>query len=155
MWFLAARVGGMQIENPRQLSAYRYPERYGPRSPSFARATLVRGAQDDALLISGTASIVGHLSMHTGDDDESVRRQVQESLTNIEVLVHEARKAGARALDMRHGQYKIYVRYARHAALVREALAPVLGGLPVVYLQADICRASLNVEIEGVIRTAR
>jgi chorismate lyase/3-hydroxybenzoate synthase len=39
MWFLAGREPGVHRENPRQVSAFAYPPRYGPRSPSFARAT--------------------------------------------------------------------------------------------------------------------
>ncbi|HEX6642861.1 MAG TPA: hypothetical protein VF215_17215, partial [Thermoanaerobaculia bacterium] len=33
-YFLAARDPGMQVENPRQVAAYRYPPEYGPKSPS-------------------------------------------------------------------------------------------------------------------------
>ena len=35
---LAARVPGVAVENPRQLSAWRYPREYGPTSPTFAPA---------------------------------------------------------------------------------------------------------------------
>jgi chorismate lyase/3-hydroxybenzoate synthase len=74
VYWLAGRVPGVHIENPRQVSAYRYPRTHGPVSPSFARATLVR---DGTLLVSGTASIVGHLSRHAGEPlaqlDEIVR----------------------------------------------------------------------------------
>ena len=31
---------GTPVENPRQVSAYRYPRQYGPQPPSFARAML-------------------------------------------------------------------------------------------------------------------
>jgi chorismate lyase/3-hydroxybenzoate synthase len=40
VYWLAARTPGTPVENPRQVSAYRYPRRYGPQSPSFARAML-------------------------------------------------------------------------------------------------------------------
>ena len=64
IYFLAATLPGIQRENPRQLSAYSYPRHYGPRSPSFARATLTHWGKEWHLYISGTASIVGHLSLH-------------------------------------------------------------------------------------------
>src|SRR5690606_28962859 len=41
MYLLAGRLPGIAIENPRQVSAFRYPRQYGPRSPSFSRATLI------------------------------------------------------------------------------------------------------------------
>src|SRR4029079_17936587 len=67
IWFLAGRQGGLSRENPRQVSAYAYPPCYGPRSPSFARATRCRDEVGGWLLLSGTASIVGHCSVHAGD----------------------------------------------------------------------------------------
>ncbi|TFG59857.1 MAG: hypothetical protein E4H32_09500, partial [Nitrospirales bacterium] len=38
--FLAGKQPGRPLENPRQISAYKYPPIYGPKSPSFSRATL-------------------------------------------------------------------------------------------------------------------
>ena len=65
--FLAARADVVGVENPRQVSAYHYPSQYGPRSPTFARASLVKLGEHDMLFISGTASIVGHQTLHEGD----------------------------------------------------------------------------------------
>ena len=38
VYWIAARVRGAALENPRQLSAWRYPRQYGPSAPTFARA---------------------------------------------------------------------------------------------------------------------
>ncbi len=38
--FLAGRGSVRHVENPRQVSAYHYPQRYGPRAPTFSRAAL-------------------------------------------------------------------------------------------------------------------
>ena len=46
IYLLCAPRPGINIENPRQVSAYRYPREYGPCSPSFARATAVAGPDD-------------------------------------------------------------------------------------------------------------
>ena len=80
VYFLAGPQPPLAIENPRQVSAYDYPTRYGARSPTFSRAALAAvGGGRQALFISGTASIVGHETRHLGD----VRRQTEESLANI------------------------------------------------------------------------
>ena len=42
VYWLAARAPGVPVENPRQVSAYRYPRQYGPQPPSFARAATSR-----------------------------------------------------------------------------------------------------------------
>ncbi|HUS25527.1 MAG TPA: hypothetical protein VM369_11315, partial [Candidatus Binatia bacterium] len=67
IYFLAGKKAGIQVENPRQVSAFHYPRQYGAKSPSFSRATLIGGGPDARLLVSGTASVVGHESRHVGD----------------------------------------------------------------------------------------
>lgn len=55
------------FENPLQTPAYRYPETYGPRPPSFARATRVDTPAGTRVFISGTAAVRGSDSLHAGD----------------------------------------------------------------------------------------
>jgi len=84
------------LENPRQLSAYDYPRQYGPKSPSFARATLIKPPppedrnkhKDGLLLLSGTASIVDHETVHPGD----LRNQSTETARNIQALLSTLRQ---------------------------------------------------------------
>lgn len=151
VYFLAGRQPPLAIENPRQVSAYRYPDAYGPRSPTFSRAALADvGGGRQVLFISGTASIVGHTSLHIGD----VRKQTEESLLNIATLRQAtAERAGAafRADDM---IYTVYVRHPDDLGVVREVFEREVGAASAaareaVYLQADICRADLLVEIEA------
>lgn len=148
IYFLASKDPAIQRENPRQISAYRYPRQYGPHSPSFARATLARWETESHLYISGTASIVGHLSVHPGD----VQQQMTETLANIRALIEYT--AREEAIDMSPGNItllKVYIRQAQHFPLIREMLEKALGAdRPVLYLQADICRRDLLLEIEGV-----
>ena len=60
VYFLSSALPGLDVENPRQVSAWRYPRRYGPKSPLFSRATIMRLNGTSQFLISGTASILGH-----------------------------------------------------------------------------------------------
>ena len=82
----AARVPGTPVENPRQVSAYRYPRQYGPQAPSFARAMLPP-SQAMPLLLSGTASVVGHESKH----HDCVESQLAETFANFDSLIAAAR----------------------------------------------------------------
>lgn len=155
VYWLAGRMPGTQIENPRQVSAYRYPRAHGPVSPSFARATL---SPDGTLLISGTASIVGHVSQH-GDDFVA---QLDETLRNLSTLKNYADNAApekqqgtqqtTHAPTAAHGLYKVYVRDRAH---IEEIAAHLQQNPPrhfdpgnVIYLAADICRRELLLEIE-------
>ncbi len=82
--FLAGRTAPLPIENPRQVSAYRYPPTYGPRAPTFSRAAIAEiGGGEVALFISGTASIVGHETVHVGE----VLAQTQETLRNLDAVI--------------------------------------------------------------------
>jgi chorismate lyase/3-hydroxybenzoate synthase len=147
VYFLASRLAPDLIENPRQVSAYHYPAEYGPRSPSFSRAAVLRKQHAATLFISGTASIVGHRTMHTGDPVA----QTRETLRNIEALLDAGSPALGGRLSLEALAYKVYVRDARDLPLIRGEIASAIGArTPAVYLQADICRRDLAVEIEAV-----
>lgn len=145
--FLAGTVPAVPIENPRQVSAYLYPREYGPRSPTFSRAALVYPPGQELLFISGTASIVGHRSLHHGD----VQAQSHETLDNIAAVVAEANRVSRLGRFSLDGlSYRVYVRHAEHFEAVRRLLRQRCGDAPAVYLQADVCRAELLVEIEAM-----
>jgi len=137
VYFVASRQAATAIENPRQVSAYDYPPQYGPK-PAFSRASVL----GDILFISGTASIVGHETIHVGD----VAAQTRESLANIEALLAEAKRFSLDCLT-----YKVYVRNRADLPVIQSQLDARLGPRArVLYLQADICRLDLLVEIEAV-----
>jgi FkbO/Hyg5 family chorismatase len=126
------------IENPQQTPAYRYPTQYGLRPPAFARA-----ARDgDHLYISGTASILGHETVHPGD----VAAQCQTTLANLTALLS-SQNADLSVLRTA----KVYVRHESDLDAVRrrcqEHFAPQTH---IDYLVVDLCRPDLLVEIEAV-----
>ncbi len=155
IYFLAGKTHGLHVENPRQVSAYKYPPLYGPRSPSFARATLYDAGHQQHLFIAGTSSIVGHASRHPGDP----YRQAVETLSNIETVIATAgslrdgtsRPIGLTAQETR-ALLKVYVRHPEDFPAVRTAFDEHLR-FPArcLYLSGAICRANLLVEAEAVI----
>jgi chorismate lyase/3-hydroxybenzoate synthase len=151
IYFLASREAPVAIENPRQVSAYEYPPQYGPK-PAFSRASVLREAGAALLFISGTASIVGHRTVHVGD----VGAQTQETLVNIEALIGEAnRESGASRFRIQDLACKVYVRNSADLPLIQSQLDSALGPqAQVVYLQADVCRQDLLVEVEAIGRAS-
>lgn len=142
-YFIAAKGSGLQVENPRQVSAYDYPAQYGRRSPSFSRATVLRGEGQSLVFIAGTSSIVGHETKHAGD----VALQTDETIRNI------ARVLEAAGAELGHlVAAKAYIRRAEDREIVAARLHAALGDTPVLYVRADVCRADLLVEVEGVAR---
>jgi chorismate lyase/3-hydroxybenzoate synthase len=146
IYALASRQAGLQVENPRQISAFHYPRQYGPRSPSFSRSILQSWQPTlHHLYISGTASIVGHATCHRHDEGG----QLQETIANLEALLANASRLVA--TPFRLILLKVYLRQPAALATVQTWLSERFGtALPTVYLQADICRSDLLLEIEGV-----
>jgi enamine deaminase RidA (YjgF/YER057c/UK114 family) len=145
--FLASKLEPQAIENPRQVSAYHYPNQYGPRSPTFSRATLLTLPAAEALFISGTASIVGHASVHVGD----VAAQAAETLRNLDAVVEQANlRAHGGRFSTASLCLRVFLRHANDREAVEAVLGETLGNrADVTWLQADICRADLLVEIDG------
>lgn len=147
---LAADVAGEPVENPRQIPAYRYSRRYGPRPPCFARATRVQEPVNGAwwLLVAGTASIRGEDTMHIGD----VAAQTAETLDNLDALLAAAEEAhGTSEARARFRNLRVYLVRPDDLTIVRDAVEARYGtGVDVEFAQAELCRTDLLVEIEGV-----
>lgn len=146
---MAGPAPGVAIENPRQVSPIRYSPRWGPLPPCFSRATLLPaplpGGDERCALISGTASIVGEDTMHAGD----LAPQTGETIANLTALAREL--GGARFRELR-----VYVAREHDAGAVAAAFAaawPRLERLEVA--TADLCRAELLLEAEGVAALGR
>jgi len=138
-------------ENPRQVSAFRYPRQYGPKSPKFGRGGSVATDSHRLHLISGTASIVGHTSMHPGDTN----LQIEETLRNLDALCQSVSTIDARkpalALDERC-VLRVYLREPGDYGTVAKTIERELGldRDHIAFLHGDICRRELMVEIDGV-----
>ena len=148
--FIASRTPADPVENPRQVSAYHYPAQYGPRAPTFARAAAwADGGAAPVLFVSGTASIVGHRTVHRGD----VVAQTRETVANLAAVLEQAARQGHGPFSLADLSYRIYVRDAGDAAalaeidrVLRDAAGP---GVRPLFVHADVCRDDLLVEIEA------
>jgi chorismate lyase/3-hydroxybenzoate synthase len=151
---VAGDAPGQPIENPRQVPAYSYSERYGPLPPCFARATLVdspAGGRGRLLLVGGTASILGEDSIH-----RDVRAQTSETFENLSKLLAVARATAPDSIAASLAAFstlRVYIVRPEDADVVREMVtATVPRTTSVEFAQADLCRQELLVEIEGVAR---
>lgn len=153
---LAAAEPGRPVENPRQVPSFRYSRRWGPRPPSFARATLaaLEGGGTPVLLVGGTASVRGEETVHVGDLD----RQLEETFRNLSTLVQVGRQRcgsdddeAPEARLARYRHLRVYYRREEHRRPVSDAVRLAFRRADTVELaRADLCRDELLVEIEGV-----
>jgi chorismate lyase/3-hydroxybenzoate synthase len=101
------------------------------------------------LLLSGTASVVGHATRHA----DILPAQLDETFANFDALLGAARQRQP-ALPPRFDagtRLKVYVRDHEDLATVVAALDARFGDrVPRIVLHAAICRRDLCVEIDGV-----
>jgi chorismate lyase/3-hydroxybenzoate synthase len=147
IYFLAARQPPTMVENPRQMSAYYYPPKFGRHSPVFSRACVLHESTGTNLFVSGTASIVGYETIHQGD----VGAQTRETMANISALLDEVnRVVGSARYSLNGLKFKVYVRQPGDLGAIEGALSKsLLASTPILFLQADVCREDLLVEIEA------
>lgn len=143
------------IENPDQVNPYAYEQtllkgnilkgKTGKHPPQFERAVL----SGNNLFISGTASIRGQDTIGPGD----VEKQTAVTLENILKLINSNKIPG------RNGNtsgnlleliiLRVYIRYQEDFGKVKTICEKYFPGAPVIYIEADICRDELLVEIEA------
>ncbi len=147
---------GIHVENPRQTPAYRYSKKYGPKPPSFARATFIPRGRADELYVSGTASIIGSRSVHLDDPV----KQCETALENIEILIG---RDNLKTYGIDHNfslrdmdSLKIYYRRACDFEVIRRLCERRFSaGVDRAYIHVNICRSDLLVEIEGSIQLGK
>ena len=150
---LAPRVSVEPISNPKQIDAHRYSkdvlvgtpseDLHSTTSPKFERAKRVASSSGEVVFVSGTASILGERTVSPGD----VRAQTRTTIENINEVL------GGRALT----HLRAYVKRPDDIEAVREVCRAAFGDIPSLYVEADVCRDDLLVELEGesVIRPSR
>ena len=130
------------IENSRQVSAYDYPQNIFIEKPMFSRAVKFLPLKDksEKIVISGTASIKGHKSMHNND----LLKQLNEALENYKTFV-----------DIDNNKTNICRAYLSksqesNSNSVVNKLNKIFGNNRYLLLKGDICRKELLIELEGI-----
>ncbi len=145
--FAAGRDVPENFENPEQVPAWEYPAQYGRLPPTFARGTRVTRADGSReWYLSGTASIKGHQTL-----GETFDSQMGLTLENVLLMrAHMGVPPDAAA------RWKIFLRHSGDLAACEKTFSAAFpdDSRTTIYLQADICRSSLLVEVEGTFSQA-
>jgi enamine deaminase RidA (YjgF/YER057c/UK114 family) len=147
------------VENPNQFNAYSYgqqvlmgvPDRgkTGMHPPQFERGLLIANEHHSTLYISGTASIVGQETIGTGD----IEKQTLVTIENIRKLSDPGRISNMISRPVPYKGFfsmlRVYIKRPGDFSLVRQICNKHFPGIPAVFIEADICRTDLLIEIEG------
>jgi enamine deaminase RidA (YjgF/YER057c/UK114 family) len=148
----------ISVENPRQRNAYQYqPDKTKSNGtvpfcpPLFERAKLLTSGRNVTLWISGTASIIGQQTVGVNNPKE----QVTNTLQNIQVLCSQSLR-GKKYTDesdiLKKARYfRIYVKAREQIPYIRSLCGKYFSPGCILFLEADICRDELLVEMEGEI----
>lgn len=141
------------LENPNQTPAYKYPEKYGIKPPSFARGAYTDcGGGRGRLYVSGTASIIGSETVHVGE----AARQCETTLNNISVLISGTNLSSYginKAFTLKNLDcIKVYIKDEADYEIINTICSSSFSpDKSIAYLKADVCRNDLLVEIEGIV----
>jgi len=144
------------IVNPGQIDAHKYSELVLEGSsnrkctPKFERAKLVTIGSRNYIYVSGTASILGEKTVHEGD----VEKQTLTTIENIKRLFsRENQDTLGLDFDVAKIQFshlRVYVKFKKDIPAVQKVCDAELNCKSSLFLESDVCREDLLVEIEGV-----
>ena len=146
------------IENPNQVNAYEYGQQVlkgksekgisVKHPPQFERALLLRSKVKSTIFVSGTASIIGQDTIGIGD----IEKQTIVTINNINNLTDQKRIGQAIInTDTEWGKYillRVYVKYQEDFPKVKKICLDQFPEVPSIFIESDICRDNLLVEIE-------
>lgn len=144
------------ISNPNQEESYQYGQEVlvgdsGGRKqpPQFERALLLKLGTTVRLIVSGTASIVGQKTFGIGD----VELQTKVTINNIEMLASSANLRNhcpdLHEYPDKYSYLRVYIKNRSDIDVVKKICIGHFGKIPITFVQADICRGDLLVEIEA------
>lgn len=160
---LATSYSVIQLENPNQISFLDYSAKYGT-PPSSRRGSLHITPDGIEVWISGTASITGENNRFAGDNEpKNLSKQLEQTLENIKTLISDSnltkhypawKPKNLSLKDLEN--VKVYVRNPNDSHVIHRKLESVgISEAETEFLEADICRRPLDVEIEAMIPTTR
>lgn len=130
------------IDNKLQIAAHKYSEQVLEKAqtqkatPKFERAKALTYKKNKLVYISGTAAIRGEESLK----DVGLKEQLRITMENIAQLTGDAE------LTM----LRVYFKDAVDEKEIKELMAIYDLNIPILYVQANVCRTELLIEIEGI-----
>ena len=141
------------VDSPVQIAAHTYSEQVlvgsscNKTTPKFERARFLKCPGRQMMFISGTASILGEKTIGIGNPAE----QTVVTASNIKKLYSEEvlKRKNIEYQSAVFNHCRVYIKKNNDFSIIEETCRECFGNIPMVFIQADICRNDLLVEIEG------
>lgn len=147
------------VNNPDQINAYEYGQDVLRESlikegsvkhpPKFERALITRTSNAVHMHISGTASIIGQETVGRDNMEQQTLTTIRNihkltEIGHVKKLLHEESISSASFSLIR-----VYIKSMKDLKVVRQICNENFPGIPALYIEADICRDNLMMEIEA------
>ena len=149
--FFASDATSYFFENKVQIPAYHYSSKYGKLPPVFSRGAICKLKNETLLFISGTASVVNEDSVYIDD----TYGQTQQTFQNISGLIS---NSNLKLYDLDY-EFKeedlvflrvYYKNKSDEETIKSEINRIVTTDCQISYVNTNICRENLIIEIEGI-----
>jgi enamine deaminase RidA (YjgF/YER057c/UK114 family) len=118
-------------------------------TPKFERAKVIMNKDLGIIYVSGTAAIKGELSANQFD----IKQQTTLTLDNIYQLVSKKNliyHGISDSLVVIPKYFRIYIKNRTDLNIIRDIVLKNIAKIPILFVEADICRPELVVEVEGI-----
>ena len=147
------------VNNPGQVNAYEYGQQVLKgivnsgsalkHPPQFERGLLLANRTSNTLFVSGTASIIGQETIGKGDVEEQALVTI-ENIRNVADWKRISQLTGKD--DLGPGKFsllRVYIKNQKDFHPVKSICKKHFPAVPVIFIEADICRDDLLTEIEA------
>lgn len=153
-----------EIANPLQTDAFNYSEEVlegkplegfvCKTTPKFSRAKLVVNSKQAHVLVSGTASIHGEETIGINNIEEQTKYTIENIYELIKPELLGSFNHNCVKANQSFSSVRVYVKNQIDFEVVRNICEQSFDTENIVYVEADVCRDNLLVEIEGVVNLA-
>jgi len=150
----------LSIDNPLQVPAHHYSKNVligkeiSNATPKFERAKLIQYADENLCFVSGTAAIRGEQSMANMDASAQTKQTIENILFLISAENMNTQNANLKE-DLVIKSLRVYIKHHQDLPNIKDEIEKVWAHVPVLYLDATICRSELLLEIEGIANNKR
>lgn len=148
-------VNVVSLRNPNQVDAYQYSDKVlvgkdKKATPKFERGKIIVYPNQIDVLVSGTAAIKGE----SATDIQDAITQTNITISNIDTLLERENiekhlAKGIIPSGFSYSNVRVYIREEKDFGIVEAICLKKYRNTPLIFLQADICREELLVEIEA------
>jgi len=118
-------------------------------TPKFERAKLIIESSGASVFVSGTAAIIGEESLAL----DNAGKQTDVTIDHIQNLVEKGQFNSTEiSLKPSYELVRAYIKNRDDFDAIRQVCERRLPGVPIVYVEGDVCREELLVEIEAFVK---